>query len=79
MFSYTLHLSAKVLVNNFLHHHHQDYNSRNCPLWATQTLLLNMVLASWSGDSKGLEWTCSIKGLLVNVSFILRVNKISTY
>lgn len=64
--AYTLHLSAKVLVNNFLHRN-QEYNSRNCPLWTTQTLLLNMVFASWSGDAKGLEWTCSIKNLLANM------------
>lgn len=78
MYSYTLHLSAKVLVNNFLHRH-QDYNSRNCPLWTTQTLLLNMVFASWSGDPKGLEWACSIKGVLANVRFLFHVSKISAY
>jgi len=66
-FSYTLHLSSKVLVNNFLHRN-QEFSSLNCPLWTTQTLLLNMVFASWSGDAKGLEWAHSIKSLLVNVS-----------
>ncbi|KAF8469220.1 fungal-specific transcription factor domain-containing protein [Kalaharituber pfeilii] len=64
--AYTLHLSSKVLVNNYLHRH-QNFSSRNCPLWNTQTSLLNMVFASWSGDAKGLEWACSIKSLLANL------------
>lgn len=64
--AYTLHLSSKVLVNNFLHRH-QEFSSRNCPLWTTQTLLLNMVFASWSGDAKGVEWACSIKSLVANM------------
>lgn len=64
--AYTLHLSSKVLVNNFLHRN-QEFSSLNCPLWTTQTLLLNMVFASWSGDAKGLEWAHSIKSLLVNM------------
>ncbi|CCX31284.1 fungal-specific transcription factor domain-containing protein [Pyronema domesticum] len=64
--AYTLHLSSKVLVNNFLHRN-QEFSSLNCPLWTTQTLLLNMVFASWSGDAKGVEWAWSIGGLLSNV------------
>ncbi|KAI5806979.1 fungal-specific transcription factor domain-containing protein [Geopyxis carbonaria] len=64
--AYTLHLSSKVLVNNFLHRT-QDKDSHSCPLWATQTLLLNMVFASWSGDSKGVEWAYTIKVLLANM------------
>lgn len=64
---FTLHLSSKVLVNNFLHRN-QEFSSRNCPLWTTQASLLNMVFASWSGEVKGLEWACSIKPLLANVS-----------
>lgn len=64
--AFTLHLSSKVLVNNFLHRH-QNFSSRNCPLWNTQTSLLNMIFASWSGDAKGLEWACSIKSLLANL------------
>ncbi|KAA8892645.1 fungal-specific transcription factor domain-containing protein [Sphaerosporella brunnea] len=63
--AYTLHLSSKVLVNNFLHRN--DFSSLNCPLWTTQTLLLNMVFASWSGDAKGLEWAYSIRALLANM------------
>ena len=59
-------MSSKVLVNNFIARHH-EFNSRNCPLWTTQTLLLNMVFASWSGDPKGLDWACSIRDLLANV------------
>lgn len=65
--AYMLHLSSKVLVNNFLHRN-PEFNSRNCPLWTTQTLLLNMIFACWSGDAKGLEWAGSIKGILANVS-----------
>ncbi|KAL7271980.1 hypothetical protein RUND412_005234 [Rhizina undulata] len=64
--AYTLHLSSKVLVNNFLRRN-QDMVSRDCPLWTTQTLLLNVVFASWSGDPKGVEWACSIKSLLENM------------
>lgn len=64
---YTLHLSSKALVHNYLTRN-TELNARNCPLWATQTLLLNSVFASWSGDSKGLEWALSIRPLLVNVS-----------
>ncbi|PWW79628.1 hypothetical protein C7212DRAFT_169654 [Tuber magnatum] len=64
--AYTLHMSSKILVNNFIARHH-EFNSRNCPLWTTQTLLLNMVFASWSGDPKGLDWACSIRDLLANI------------
>ncbi|KAI5810992.1 fungal-specific transcription factor domain-containing protein [Peziza echinospora] len=64
--AYTLHLSSKVLVNNFLHRH-QNFSAQKCPIWNTQASLLNMIFASWSGDAKGLEWACSIKSLLANL------------
>lgn len=65
--AFTLHIGSKVLVNQFLQHK-DNFDSRKCPLWAMQSTLLNMVFESWSGDPKGLEWTCSIKSLLANVS-----------
>ncbi|EWC48562.1 hypothetical protein DRE_01784 [Drechslerella stenobrocha 248] len=61
-----LHVASKILATNCLSRD-QRFSSRNCPLWNTQTTLLNMVFASWSGDASGLEWACSVKGLLVNM------------
>lgn len=67
--AFMLHVGAKVLVNQFLQQK-DNFDSRKCPLWAMQSTLLNMIFESWSGDPKGLEWTCSIKSLLANVSFV---------
>ena len=64
--AYMLHSGSKVLVNQFLQNK-ENFSSRKCPLWTMQSTLLNMVFASWSGDAKGLEWTCSIKSLLANM------------
>lgn len=65
--AYMLHIGSKVLVNQFLQNK-ENFSSRKCPLWTMQSSLLNMIFASWSGDPKGLEWACSIKSLLANVS-----------
>ncbi len=64
--AYMLHSGSKALVNQFLQNK-ENFSSRKCPLWTMQSTLLNMVFASWSGDAKGLEWTCSIKSLLANM------------
>ncbi|KAJ5710125.1 hypothetical protein N7493_009717 [Penicillium malachiteum] len=64
--AFLLHVGSKVLVNQFLQHK-DNFDSRKCPLWLMQSSLLNMVFESWSGDPKGLEWTCSIKSLLANM------------
>ncbi|KAK2740124.1 hypothetical protein FQN57_006239 [Myotisia sp. PD_48] len=64
--AFMLHICSKLLVNQFLTHK-ENFDSRKCPLWAMQSTLLNMVFESWSGDPKGLEWTCSIKSLLANM------------
>ncbi|KAJ5900766.1 uncharacterized protein N7473_004836 [Penicillium subrubescens] len=64
--AFMLHVGSKVLVNQFLQHK-ENFDSRKCPLWLMQSSLLNMVFESWSGDPKGLEWTCSIKSLLANM------------
>ncbi|OKL57759.1 hypothetical protein UA08_06999 [Talaromyces atroroseus] len=64
--AFMLHVGSKVLVNQFLQQK-DNFDSRKCPLWAMQSTLLNMVFESWSGDPKGLEWTCSIKSLLANM------------
>jgi hypothetical protein len=69
--AYMLHVGAKVLVNQFLQNK-ENFSSRKCPLWTMQSTLLNMMFASWSGDPKGLEWACSIKSLLANVSLTMR-------
>ena len=61
------HIGSKSLVNQFLQTK-ESFDSRKCPLWLMQSTLLNMIFASWSGDAKGLEWACSIKSLLTNVS-----------
>ncbi|KAL8935752.1 MAG: hypothetical protein Q9216_005275 [Gyalolechia sp. 2 TL-2023] len=63
--AFRLHIGTKVLVNEFLQN--KDFDSRKCPLWIMQSTLLNMVFASWSGDSKGLEFACSIKSLLAQM------------
>lgn len=65
--AYMFHIGSKVLVNQFLQNK-ENFSSRKCPLWTMQSTLLNMIFASWSGDPKGLEWACSIKSLLANVS-----------
>jgi hypothetical protein len=64
--AYMLHIGSKVLVSQFLQNK-ENFSSRKCPLWTMQSSLLNMIFASWSGDPKGLEWACSIKGLLANM------------
>jgi hypothetical protein len=64
--AYMFHIGSKVLVNQFLQNK-ENFSSRKCPLWTMQSTLLNMIFASWSGDSKGLEWACSIKSLLANM------------
>ena len=68
--AYILHIGSKGLVTLFLHNK-ENFSSRKSPLWAMQSTLLNMVFASWSGDAKGLEWACSIKSLLANVSLLV--------
>jgi hypothetical protein len=65
--AYMFHIGSKMLVSQFLQNK-ENFSSRKCPLWTMQSSLLNMIFASWSGDPKGLEWACSIKGLLSNVS-----------
>ena len=65
--AYMLHIGSKLLVNQFLQNK-ESFSSRKCPLWTMQSTLINMIFASWSGDPKGLEWACSIKSLLANVS-----------
>lgn len=65
--AYVLHIGSKLLVSQFLQNK-ETFSSRKCPLWMMQSTLLNMIFASWSGDPKGLEWSCSIKSLLANVS-----------
>ena len=67
--AYMFHIGSKVLVNQFLQNK-ENFSSRKCPLWAMQSTLLNMIFASWSGDPKGLEWACSVKSLVANVSYI---------
>jgi hypothetical protein len=64
--AYALHIGSKILVNQFLQTK-ESFDSRKCPLWTMQSTLLNMIFESWSGDPKGLEWSCSIKSLLANV------------
>ena len=64
---YHLHIGSKQLVNQFLQNK-DSFSSRKCPLWMMQSTLINMVFSSWSGDAKGLEWACSVKSLLANVS-----------
>ncbi|KAJ6184096.1 hypothetical protein N7519_005397 [Penicillium mononematosum] len=64
--AFMLHVGSKVLVNQFLQHK-DNFDSRKCPLSLMQATLLNMAFESWSGDPKGLEWTCSIKSLLANM------------
>jgi len=69
--AYSLHIGSKLLVNQFLQNK-ENFSSRKCPLWTMQGTLINMIFASWSGDPKGLEWACSIKSLLANVSLTTR-------
>lgn len=64
--AFSLHVGSKILVDQFLQNK-EDFSSRKCPLWAMQSSLLNMIFSSWSGDAKGLEWSCSIKSLLANM------------
>ncbi|MCJ1259066.1 hypothetical protein MMC24_006901 [Lignoscripta atroalba] len=64
--AYMSHVGSKILVNQFLQNK-EEFSSRKCPLWTMQSTLLNMIFASWSGDPKGLEWSCSIKSLLANM------------
>lgn len=65
--AYRMHHGSKKLVNQFLQNK-ENFDSRKCPLWTMQSTLLNMLFESWSGGATGLEWACSIKSLLANVS-----------
>jgi hypothetical protein len=65
--AFNLHHGSKKFVNQFLQNK-DNFDSRKCPLWTMQSTLLNMLFESWSGGSQGLEWACSIKSLLANVS-----------
>ena len=65
--AYSLHHGSKRLVSEWLQSK-DNFDSRKCPLWTMQSTLLNMLFESWSGGSQALEWACSIKGLLANVS-----------
>lgn len=65
--AYALHHGSRRLVNEFLQNK-DNFDSRKCPLWTMQSTLLNMLFESWSGGPQGLEWACSIKSLLANVS-----------
>ena len=65
--AYHLHIGSKQLVSQFLQNK-ENFSSRKCPLWTMQSTLINSIFSSWSGDAKGLEWACSIKSLLANVS-----------
>jgi hypothetical protein len=65
--AYILHIGSKKLANEFLQNK-DNFDSRKCPLWMMQSTLLNMLFESWSGGAQALEWACSIKGLLSNVS-----------
>lgn len=67
--AFVLHNGSKKLVNQFLQNK-DNFDSRRCPLWTMQATLLNMLFESWSGGSQGLEWACSIKSLLANVSVL---------
>jgi hypothetical protein len=70
--AYKLHHGSKTLLNQFLQNK-DNFDSRKCPLWTMQSTLLNMLFESWSGGSQGLEWACSIKSLLANVSAIRKL------
>lgn len=72
--AYRLHNGSKKLVNQFLQTK-ENFDSRKCPLWTMQSTLLNMLFESWSGGATGLEWACSIKSLLANVSIRMRCRK----
>lgn len=61
-----LHVASKVLLCEFLSTK-ENFSSRKAPLWIMQTTLLNMMYSSWSGESKGLEWACSVKSTLANM------------
>ena len=61
-----LHVASKVLLCEFLSTK-ENFSSRKAPLWAMQTTLLDMMYSSWSGESKGLEWACSVKSTLANM------------
>ena len=65
--AYALHHGSRRLVHEFLQNK-DNFDSRKCPLWTMQSTLLNMLFESWSGGPQGLEWACSIKSLLANVS-----------
>jgi hypothetical protein len=65
--AYILHIGSKKLATEFLQNK-DNFDSRKCPLWMMQSTLLNMLFESWSGGAQALEWACSIKGLLSNVS-----------
>ena len=65
--AYALHHNSRRLVNEFLTNK-DNFDSRKCPLWTMQSTLLNMLFESWSDGPQGLEWACSIKSLLANVS-----------
>lgn len=75
--AYRLHNGSKKFVNQFLQNK-DNFDSRKCPLWTMQSTLLNMLFESWSGGPSGLEWACSIKSLLANVSHCRWISGLET-
>ena len=67
--AFMFHVGSKMLATQFLQDKETPFDSRKCPLWTMQSTLLNMIFASWSGDSKGLEWAGSVKSLVAGVSW----------
>ena len=65
--AWILHTASKNLVMEFFANMPQ-FDSRKCPLWIIQSTLLNMIFESWGGSAQGLEWACSMKSLIANVS-----------
>lgn len=64
-----LHQNAKMLVSS-IYEVNKDFpsSSRSAPIWATQSLILTLVYASWSGDPRGLEFISSIRTSLANIA-----------
>ncbi|KAK9473465.1 fungal-specific transcription factor domain-containing protein [Dipodascopsis tothii] len=62
----SLHVISKKLTNACIEA--EGFNSRNCPLWLLQAMLINTLFAAWSGDARGLDYACGVKSFLANLA-----------
>lgn len=64
-----LHSNSRMLVSSIFEVNKDFPNNRApAPIWGTQSLVLSVVFASWSGDPRGLEFISSVRSSLASMT-----------